>query len=140
MVREAIYSLILKVLWVLKRNLSFLNECERANSYPTTYTVRGRGEPLQLAVVSHNISDPESGFGILDGKETKYPGYQGPKGQSSTRQKIKKGVFDLNKLSSLTALLPARGCAVCVCRVQKAAASTTSGATEQGSNSQLYWL
>lgn len=71
MVLKAIYSLILKVLWVLKRNLSLLNEGKRAHSYPTTYAVRGRSEPLQLAVVSHNISDPESGFGILDGKETK---------------------------------------------------------------------
>lgn len=70
-VLKAIYSLILKVLWVLKKNLYLLNEGERADSYLATYTVRGRSEPLQLAVVSHNISDPQSGFGILVGKETK---------------------------------------------------------------------
>lgn len=133
MVLKTIYSLILKVLWGLKKNLYLLNEGERANSYPTTHTVRGRSEPLQLAVVSHNISDPESGFGILDGKETKYPGYQGPRGQSSTRQKIKKGVLGLNKLLSLAALLPARGCAAVYTRVQKAAASET----EQASDNQL---
>lgn len=133
-VLKAIYSLIRKVLWVLKRNLCLLNEGERAPSYPTTYTVRGRSEPQPLAVVSHNISDPESGFEILDGKETKYPGCQGPKGQSSTRQKIKKGVFDLNKLSSPAALLPAGGCAAVCTGVQKAAASKTSGVIEQGSS------
>lgn len=101
------------------------------------HTVHGRSEPLQLAMVSHNISDPESGFAILDGKETKYPGCQGPRDQSSTRQKIKEGVLDLNKLSSLAALLPASGCAAVCTRVQKAAASETSGVTEQGSSNQL---